>query len=323
MKNASIFPTLFLLCFTLFISQTAQAQWSQTATTIYPATLTKKIGIGLNNPTYALEIKGIIGLRANDNSTLGYLGDDGLGNLRISANTTVSPGGSKNLLLNPPGLSGTPGRVGIGTTTPTEARLVVKGDAIGHTIAMFGQGQAGISLVRDWATVGFNAYYASGTWKAMSTGYGGLLGCDPLSGRMEIIQNGQATNANDPVSTVVALTIAPGGNVLIGTGNDHGYKLAVNGNIRAKEIRVQSDWADYVFADAYPLRPLAEVEAFIKVNRHLPEIQPASEIQANGLDMAATTTKMMAKIEELTLYLIDMKKENEALKARVEKLEKP
>jgi hypothetical protein len=111
------------------------------------------------------------------------------------------------------------------------------------------------------------------------------------------------------------------GGVGIGTANTAGYKLAVNGKVRAKEIRVETGWADYVFAPEYKLRPLEEVESFIKSNRHLPEIQPASEIQANGLDVAATTTKMMAKIEELTLYLIEMKKENDALKQRVNTLE--
>ena len=112
------------------------------------------------------------------------------------------------------------------------------------------------------------------------------------------------------------------GGVGIGTANVAGFKLAVNGIIRAKEIRVQTGWADYVFADDYTLRPLDEVETFIKANKHLPDIQPAAEIQENGLDVAATTTKMMVKIEELTLYLIDLKKENDALKARVNALEK-
>jgi hypothetical protein len=118
------------------------------------------------------------------------------------------------------------------------------------------------------------------------------------------------------------MVIKDNGNVLIGTANDYGYKLAVNGSMLAKEIKVQTGWADYVFADEYQLRPLEEVESFIKANKHLPDIQPAKEIQENGLEVAATTTKMMAKIEELTLYLIDLKKENEALKVRVNALEK-
>jgi hypothetical protein len=63
------------------------------------------------------------------------------------------------------------------------------------------------------------------------------------------------------------------------------------------------------------------VETFIKANKHLPDIQPAKEIQENGLDVADATTKMMAKIEELTLYLIELKKENDALKTRVGQLE--
>lgn len=99
-----------------------------------------------------------------------------------------------------------------------------------------------------------------------------------------------------------------GGNVGIGTSNPT-YKLAVNGTIRAKELIVETGWADFVFSPTYRLRPLAEVEQFIKTNHHLPDMTPASDIQQKGVAIAETTTKMMQKIEELTLYVIAQQKQ--------------
>lgn len=110
------------------------------------------------------------------------------------------------------------------------------------------------------------------------------------------------------------------GNVGIGTLNPD-YKLDVNGVMRAKEVIVETGWADYVFEDEYELAPLSEVEDFIEENGHLPNIPSAAEISENGLSIADVNTKMMEKIEELTLYVIEIKKENEELKAKVEALE--
>jgi hypothetical protein len=102
------------------------------------------------------------------------------------------------------------------------------------------------------------------------------------------------------------------GNVGIGTGNPT-YKLSVNGNIRAKEVVVETAWADYVFDADYQLSSLSEVEKYIKANKHLPNIPAAEEIQKNGLRTAELQTKMMSKIEELTLYVIELEKKIEAL----------
>jgi hypothetical protein len=116
-------------------------------------------------------------------------------------------------------------------------------------------------------------------------------------------------------------TINPyGGTVGIGTTNpDPFYKLSVNGKIRAKEIRVNTGWADYVFAKGYRLKPLAEVERYIKKHQHLPGIAPAAILQKQGVDISAMQTKMMEKIEELTLYLIEANKKIEALEKLVQK----
>lgn len=108
------------------------------------------------------------------------------------------------------------------------------------------------------------------------------------------------------------------GNVGIGTINPT-YKLSVNGNVRAKEIIVESGWADYVFQDDYKLKPLNEVEDFIRANKHLPNIPSAIEIQTSGLSVGETQKKMMEKIEELTLYIIQQQKEIDFLKKAVPK----
>ena len=108
--------------------------------------------------------------------------------------------------------------------------------------------------------------------------------------------------------------ISGNGNVGIGTDNPT-YKLSVNGNVRSKEVVVETGWADYVFDDNYTLRSLGEVEKFIEQNKHLPGVPSAKEIQENGLNIGALQTKMMEKIEELTLYIIRLKKEIDTLKS--------
>jgi len=325
MKNASFFSTAILLISALFISQTAQAQWSN-GVSIFPTDLTKKVGIGLSDPAYQLDVKSSIGLRTDGNIFLGSITGDGSGNLRISSYSSHFIGSTpKHLLLNPAPLFGRSGNVGIGTNTPVKAKLVVKGD-VGQTVAMFGEGRAGISLVRDWPTVAFNAYYSGNAWTSMSAGYGAIIGCDPGSGRIEFIQHAY-TEANQNVSQTYPLVIAASGNVLVGAPEDYGYKLAVNGNVICTELRVklQGNWPDYVFADGYQLKSLEEVEAHIQSENHLPGIPAAAEIEKEGIAVGDMQKKMMEKIEELTLYLIDQNKrlnqieqENIALRARLD-----
>ncbi|QQT24839.1 hypothetical protein [Sphingobacterium spiritivorum] len=82
-------------------------------------------------------------------------------------------------------------------------------------------------------------------------------------------------------------------------------QLEVNGNIRAKEIKVETaNWPDYVFEKDYPLTPLPEIEAFIKTNKHLPDIPPAQKIAEEGLSVGEMNRLLLKKVEELTLHLI-------------------
>ena len=96
--------------------------------------------------------------------------------------------------------------------------------------------------------------------------------------------------------------------------------LAVGGKIGARAIYVVAPnvpWPDYVFAPGYRLRPLSEVAQFVRANGHLPEVPSAATVQAEGLDLGATQAVLLKKIEELTLYLLELKQENEGLKERV------
>ncbi|RYY49594.1 MAG: hypothetical protein EOO06_06740, partial [Chitinophagaceae bacterium] len=95
-----------------------------------------------------------------------------------------------------------------------------------------------------------------------------------------------------------------------------GYKLSVNGRVMAEEVKVQldADWPDYVFSPEYKLMPLKELRSFINANGHLPGILPAASIKENGLELGDTQKRMMEKIEELTLYILELKSEIEQLK---------
>ncbi len=116
----------------------------------------------------------------------------------------------------------------------------------------------------------------------------------------------------------LALRINSEGNVGIGTTNPTA-KLTVAGDIRAREIKVEANaGADFVFAEDYRLRSLPEVEQFITENKHLPDIAPANEMIEKGIDMGEMQIKLLQKIEELTLYVINLKKENEAQQKEIE-----
>lgn len=102
------------------------------------------------------------------------------------------------------------------------------------------------------------------------------------------------------------------------------YKLYVNKGILTEKLKVAlkntTDWADYVFADNYQLMPLDKVNEFVKEHKHLPGVPSAEEVQKEGIDVAKMDAKLLEKIEELTLYMIQLKEENETLKAEMELL---
>lgn len=124
---------------------------------------------------------------------------------------------------------------------------------------------------------------------------------------------------------------------LCGTTTDNtpgGYKLYVQDGILTERLKVAnrcdgSTWADFVFNKDYDLMPLSKVEEYVKSNHHLPEIPSASEVTENGIDVAMMDSKLLQKIEELTLYVIEQnkilgkqQKQLEQQKTEIEQLKK-
>ena len=111
-------------------------------------------------------------------------------------------------------------------------------------------------------------------------------------------------------------------NVGIGTSDTKGYKLAVNGNAIFTKIKVKAfgDWPDYVFGPGYHLPTLPELEKYILAHKHLPDLPAATEVDKEGQDIGANQQLLLKKVEELTLYVIDLNKKVEALSRENEKL---
>lgn len=120
--------------------------------------------------------------------------------------------------------------------------------------------------------------------------------------------------------SVAHLTVAASGNVGIGTSSPDS-KLAVNGTIHTKEVKVDLiGWSDFVFEDDYDLPSLTELESFILKNKHLPDVPTEAEVLENGIMLGEMNAKLLQKIEELTLYLIDQNKMIENLQKEVSEL---
>jgi len=117
--------------------------------------------------------------------------------------------------------------------------------------------------------------------------------------------------------------------VVIGDGINslpEGYNLYVSEGILTEQVKVAlkntEDWADHVFSKKHRLMPLQKVEDYIKKHQHLPNIPSAAEMVISGNDLHQTDTKLLEKIEELTLYMIELKKENQQMKQEIESLKR-
>ncbi len=150
----------------------------------------------------------------------------------------------------------------------------------------------------------------------------------------------QGPRSNIERGSIKATTLSIDGKVGIGTNEvDENVQMQVSGKILCKgDIEVASidasdiktnditvkinDVADYVFEEGYDLKDLSEVEAYVNENKHLPGIPSAEEIEKDGISLSKMTNLLLEKIEELTLHMIQLEKENKALKAEMQSLKK-
>jgi len=97
----------------------------------------------------------------------------------------------------------------------------------------------------------------------------------------------------------------------------------INGKIKAREVEVTlSGWSDFVFANDYKLLPLSEVAQYIKQNYRLPDIPSATEVEKNGIELGSMQAKLLQKIEELTLYILQQETRMEEMQEQINQLKK-
>ena len=127
-------------------------------------------------------------------------------------------------------------------------------------------------------------------------------------------------------SALVEGNVIANGNIGIGTSSftDGGdsYRLSVSGAVRAHRVKVYTTWADFVFDKDYDLPTIGEVEQHIKEKGHLKDIPSAAEVEKNGIELGEMNKLLLQKIEELTLYIIDLNKKVEAQDKKIDELTK-
>lgn len=119
------------------------------------------------------------------------------------------------------------------------------------------------------------------------------------------------------------LFISEGGSVGIGTTSFGSFKLAVEGKIAARGVKVTTEtpFPDYVFDSTYQLRPLASLSKYIDQNKHLPGIPSAAEVEKEGgIELGEMNVKLLEKVEELTLYILELNKKLEQQQQQIDQL---
>ncbi|MHC0446381.1 hypothetical protein ACWA1F_13305 [Flavobacterium sp. 3-218] len=297
-----------ILSFCLFISQFNFAQNKIEST--------GNVGIGTTNPTSSLTITsspsqyfshiyfGEPTATSGQASATLCFGGSGIQHAGFSwvPSTTIqgklflSFGGYDNGMYNPIKMTfQADGNIGIGTTAPKQ-KLTIVGD---QTVIDQGgptNGQNSTALLRLQSS-------PNGAGEVLDFG-------------MNIKSYGwiQPQDFNDPNAFYNLILNAKGGNVGIGIINPKN-KLDVNGTIHSKEVKGDmSGWSDFVFKKEYNLPTLEQVEKHITEKGHLENIPNEEEVLKNGINLGEMNAKLLQKIEELTLYMIEMKKENESIR---------
>jgi hypothetical protein len=254
------------------------------------------VGIGTFSPSARLEVAGKIKTTELQLAT-GYMNgyilqSDANGNATWVNPTTVNTGiwqqNGNNITVD------NTKKVGIGTPTPAEA-LHINGNMMcgGNIKGGRNNGQSLILYANSSANDGSSIMLADGSTqtgsiKFFSTG-----------------TNGQIEFHNQNLKV---MSIRADNNVYFGNPNV-ATNLYVNGEITSSLVRVNTQsWWDCVFKDDYQLKTLAEVEVYINEHQHLPDLPSEEEVRANGIDVAQMNALLLKKIEELTLYVIELEK---------------
>ncbi len=275
---------VFSVCFSLLIvGNLVQGDWVQSGNDLY--TTTDDVGIGTSNPVAPLHLNGTTSsfgvLFTNSANTVGEqamrLAFD---NDRMTFQRMSDSGAFEANYLT---IMQDTGWIGHGTTNPSSFLHVINPvDGAANLIANFESRRTASNIYMRLRNLAY-------------TGGNDIMLFADSTGRVGFHQSGGGNK----------FVINQDGFIGIHTTNPS-YTLDVNGTARAKEIIVESNWADFVFEEDYALMPLEEVADFISEEKRLPGVKSAEEIRVEGASVSETQAMLLQKIEEMTLYIIQL-----------------
>ncbi|HOZ78141.1 MAG TPA: hypothetical protein PLY34_09105 [Ferruginibacter sp.] len=290
--------------------------WTRSLTTARQVVYTTdSVGIGTTNPTAKLHVNSgisgeLIRLGSNDpmigfyqSSTLTGFADISGSDFRMGTVASNDAGkaiirvnGGDRLTVAPDG------NVGIANNTPVSQLHILGGTDAGLTsnnngYLMLGSAASG-NLIFDNNEIQARNVVAGSDLFIQNDG-GNVILCGAEQGGVGI---GVTSGASIPA----------------------GYLLAVDGKVLTEEVRVElsGDWPDYVFENDYQLTPFDKLRNFIAENKHLPNIPAAAEVEKNGFELGDMQKRMVEKIEELTLYVLQLESDMKEMKEKLDELKK-
>ena len=255
----------------------------------------------------------------------GYIG---IGTATPTEKLTIGPGSGAGVIAGAPLL----GMFGSGLSGSSDQRFLMYVDTQKHLLFEAPKDASGnkLNIQFNWRNNATPAFFIQG-----STSNIGIGTSTPGAGyKLDVAGAINATGVyvNGTLISGDAFWTKTGNNVttnsIIGVGttlanNPNGYMFAINGKIGAKEVQIENTsttWPDYVFKSSYKMMSLPEVESFIKANGHLPEVPSEEQVKAEGIKVYEMNAKLLQKIEELTLHLIEANKRIDTLSEQVKKL---